>query len=489
MTAKGIAALAQGIRPLVVLHRLGQLLLPMAGLSAVPMVVALALGETGLGWRLAVVTGVVVALGGGLSRLETAHDVRANEAMSITALTFILASAAMIWPMAATGMDPLDAWFESVSGVTTTGLTMLADVEERSAGLLFTRAWLQWYGGLAIVALALALVLEPGAAAKHLASTDSGIPDMVGGTRMRARLAFTIYVALTVMALIVLLLAGLSPWEATLHGLTAVSTGGFSSHGDSLLGLGGWPVQMLMSLICLSGAIAFSLYVMAWRGEWRMAARDSDLRGVLGLSVIVALLVILFMVSVGGRSWGDALHHGPLLALSAQTAAGFSSLDVATLDPATKLVTIGSMFIGGDSGSTAGGIKIGRLLVLLALIRYVLARTALPPHAVAEPMLGGRHLTRERIQAALAVVTLHGLVIFLSWLIFLVAGHDPLDALFEVTSAVGTVGLSTGVTETGLAPALKLVLIADMLMGRLEVVALLVLFYPMTWLASRTGNS
>lgn len=480
MAAKGVTALTQGMRPRVILYRLGQLFLPMAGLAGVPAAVALAHAEVELGIRLLAMAALLAALSLRLSRFEAPHDIRPNEAMAITALTFIIASLTMAWPMESDGLGVLDAWFEAVSGVTTTGLTMITAPESASPGLLFARAWMQWYGGLAIVVLALALVLEPGAAAKHLAETDSGLSDLAGSARTRARQAFAVYGGLTLAGLVLLLVAGLSPWDALLHGLTAVSTGGFSTHADSLAAMGGG-ARAIVGLVMLAGAISFALYVLAWRRDWRRVWRDPDLRGLLAMALVSALLVTLFMAWSGGRPWFEALVHGPLMALSAQTAAGFSSLEVAALDPASKLTLIFSMFVGGDGGSTAGGIKIMRLLVVLALIRYTMRRVTLPRHAVVSPMLGGHPLEAPRILAALAVVILHGLVIGLSWLAFLALGHEPFNALFEVTSAVGTVGLSTGITGPGLSPLLKLVLIADMLAGRLEVVALLVLLYPANW--------
>jgi trk system potassium uptake protein TrkH len=147
------------------------------------------------------------------------------------------------------------------------------------------------------------------------------------------------------------------------------------------------------------------------------------------------------------------------------------------------------MFVGGDTGSTAGGIKITRLLIMLALIRLVIMRTRLPPHAVSEPSLAGRRLENEEVYAALTVVMLHALVILLSWLIFVASGYDPLDSLFDVTSAVGTVGLSAGVVDESLTSGLKWLLTADMFMGRLEVVAVIVLLYPPTWFGRRAEVS
>jgi trk system potassium uptake protein TrkH len=147
------------------------------------------------------------------------------------------------------------------------------------------------------------------------------------------------------------------------------------------------------------------------------------------------------------------------------------------------------MAIGGGVGSTAGGFKILRLLILMRLIQVMVQRAAMPPHAVQATRLGGRTLDDEDIQRALLLILLFGVVIVLSWLPFVAYGHDPLDALFEVVSATATVGLSAGITHDGLAGPLKGVLMFDMLFGRLEIIALLVVLYPPSWLGRRSQNT
>jgi trk system potassium uptake protein TrkH len=145
--------------------------------------------------------------------------------------------------------------------------------------------------------------------------------------------------------------------------------------------------------------------------------------------------------------------------------------------------------IGGDMGSTAGGIKILRWLVLIRLLRLLFARTAVPRHAVIEPYVAGRRLNDVELEAAIGIVTAYALAALLSWLPFLLCGVDPLAALFEVVSALSTCGLSAGVAGPELHPLLKIVLCADMLMGRVEVMAFLILIYPRTWWGRTTEEA
>lgn len=139
------------------------------------------------------------------------------------------------------------------------------------------------------------------------------------------------------------------------------------------------------------------------------------------------------------------------------------------------------MVTGAGVGSTAGGVKLLRVLILIRVLQLAILRVQAPRHAVSSPALGGRHLDSHQIEHALLLLLLFPLVILISWLPFLAAGYAPLDALVEVVSATATVGLSTGITGPGLEPPLKALLTLDMLAGRVEIIALLVLVYPGTW--------
>jgi trk system potassium uptake protein TrkH len=181
----------------------------------------------------------------------------------------------------------------------------------------------------------------------------------------------------------------------------------------------------------------------------------------------------------------QSVRQGVLLAVSAQSTAGFSTLRLAALDDLPKAVLILSMWVGGSVGSTAGGAKLFRLLILARLVQLVARRAALPEHAVVEGRLGGRVVGDAEFVRAMLVMALFLGVVAISWLAFLAYAYPPLDALFEVVSASATAGLSVGVTGPGLPTPLKLLLCADMLAGRLEVMAILILFYPPNWVGRR----
>jgi len=487
---QGIAALTYAVRPRAVGHYLGQLFVVLAALTVAPLLVSLWYGEYAFTWRLGAVIAVLLLTGWPLMRLPTPPHIQANEALVLVALTFIIASALMTYPMMAAGLGGLDAWFESVSGVTTTGLSTLAHLNGRPHTFLFLRAWMQWYGGLGIVVLSLALLMGHHMAARRLAEPVVG-EALATTARTHARRMLAVYVALTVFGVALLWALGMGGFEAVSHVLAAVSTGGFSTFNASLAGLDRWSMRFGVMAIAFCGAVPLVLYYRAVHGEWRAVLRDVELRALAAATLLVGVLLTVFMAqtpAAGGGAplgFGRALADGMLLGISAQTTTGFTSVPIVALAAPAKLVLIAAMAVGGGVGSTAGGIKMLRLIVVLRIVQFTVRRSAIPTHAVVTPRVGGRALEQEDVVRALLLVVLFALVALLSWLAFLVYGFDPLDALFEVTSATATVGLSTGITSHALAAPLKVILCLDMLLGRLEIVALLVLFYPPTWFGKR----
>lgn len=485
MTIKGLETVATAMRPRVLAKYIGVFCLSLVPVAAVPGIMALVLGEFGFASECGIIALVLAAAGLPLARLPAPRDIQQNEAMAVTAMGFVLGALAMVWPFAVAGMTPLDALFESVSAITTTGLSAAGKVEGASRAFLFTRAWMQWYGGLGIIVLAFALVLGPGARARRLALSETSPEDLIGGTRRHGRRVLVIYGGLTLAGGFLLWALGATPFDAAVHALASLSTGGFSSHDNSVAGAGGSAVRGMVSLLCLAGSISFTLQYQAWRSSPMTLLRDGEVRTL----VVVIFLVwgtVMFSEWLAGAAVDAALAgNAAFMAVSAQTTSGFQTVDPASLAPATKLALVFSMAVGGDVGSTAGGLKILRLLIVIRLVQLMFAQTVTPRHAVVEARIAGRSLDQGEIGAAGGMVTLYAGTILLSWFAFLVAGLDPLDSLFDVVSAIGTVGLSTGVAGPELATPLKLVLCLDMLMGRLEILAILVFAYPRNWIGPR----
>ncbi len=483
-----LSALAYAVRSRVVGKYLGQLLLTLAALTAVPLAASLAFGEYPASLRYALVVALLTAVATPLARLPSPTSVQTNEALAATALIFVVAPLCMVYPLAGHDLALVDALFEAVSGITTTGLSTVPDIARRSHTFLFTRSWMQWYGGLGVAALSTALLMRHEFGARKLAGA-SGEDDLISSTRTHGLRMLSAYSVLTALGVIVLVALGVAPLVALTHVFAAVSTGGFSSYRDSLAGMQGWAAPALILLMSFAGAVPLMLYYRTLRQDWRAPLQDPQVRALLVATAAAALGLAVALHSGSGLSWTASLEHALSLGVSAQTTTGFSTLPVGTLDNTAKLILILSMILGGCVGSTAGGVKMLRVLIVLQLIRLAVRRTSMTSHAVLVPRLDGRTLEDEELIRVLLLIALFAAVVAGSWLVFVGFGYPPLDALFEVVSATATVGLSTGVTGVGLPDALKLVLCMDMLLGRVEVFALLVLLYPGTWLGKRMANS
>lgn len=477
--------LARAARPSVVWQNVGRVWVVVAALLAVPVAASLGLGDPRLALAEAGVALALGVLGLALRRLPGAGDLQPNEAMATTALVFATVPVAMVPIFLAAGLAPADALFEAVAAVTTAGLTMLESVERLPPAFLFARAWMQWFGGLGFVALCAALMVGPGVAARRIAAEFDRDPGTASSTHARARRVLLVYGGLTIAGFAALWATAGDPFLALVHALAAIATGGYSTFDRGLGGFAGYAPQAVLLVLCVLGALSFDLHGRLHRRQWRAFVSDPGLRA-LGFGIaLVTVLVVLMEGARGARGLWDSLS----LAVMAQTTAGFATRGFADLEPGTQGVLAISMLVGGDLGSTAGGIKLLRVVLLVRLVHLLVLRSTLPAHAVVAARVEGRRVAEPEIVALLAFLAMLGAAIAGSWLVFVAHGYPPFASLLEVIAAISTGGLSAGVTGPELPVALKLVLLADMLAGRLEIVALVVLCYPYTWAARRQRSA
>lgn len=480
-----ISILTYAVRPRVVLKYIGQLGLMLSLLTAVPLLVAMLEGDISQAVRYAILCFFLLISGFFLARLPAPARMQGNEALTITALAFLLSPLLMSWPMMAAGISFPDALFEAISGVTTTGLSTVGSIENRSATFLFARAWMQWYGGLGIVVLSVGILMGHHIAARRLIEPVESGETFVSTARTHAQRTLVVYLFLTVLGFAIVWPYSRNGFTTLLHVFAAVSTGGYSSFDNSLAGMR-MSSAIAVMVVSFLGAISMPLY---WRSldkgfirGLRTFFKDVEFR-----------MLFITCLLVGGILSGLAWLHnenapwfqGMLMGISAQTTTGFSIMPVSDMDPVSKVVMIISMLVGGSVGSSAGGFKLLRLLIFLRMLHLFIRQSAMPPHAIAEPFIGGQKLNSDDMLRAMQLILLFVSIVVLSWIPFVLMGYDPLDALFEVASACGTVGLSTGITRPDLELLLKSILCFDMLAGRLEVIALLVILYPRNWIGRR----
>lgn len=221
-------AVRYSIRLPVVLKYFGQLNFVLAALTLVPLTVSVLFGDYSISLRYTIVAASLFASGLALSRLPVPRRIQTNEAMVVSAMAFLCTSLLMTYPMTGSGLSFIDGFFEAVSAVTTTGLSTRATVADKPETFLFARAWMQWYGGLGIVVLALAVMIQPGQAAKRLGDIGDYEDDLIGATRSHVRIVLLVYTILTGMGIVILAALGTGWWDAMLYIFAAVSTGGFA---------------------------------------------------------------------------------------------------------------------------------------------------------------------------------------------------------------------------------------------------------------------
>lgn len=476
----GLLGFVTPLRPRVVLVHLGHALQLVAALLALPGGVALLLGE----WVQAAVfaavavgalgLGLVVARGGGLE-----PDPR--EALAVAALGYLVA--ALAGALAFLPAVPLlDGLFESMSAFTTTGLSV-TDPARLPRSLVFFRAWGQWAGGAGIAVLSVCLLASPGRAALELYTAEAARSTLAGSAIATARGVLGIYALLTALGFAGLLLAGLGPWDALLHALAAVSTGGFQPAPGPAAGGSGPALGVLIALMLL-GALGLPLFGLARRRGLRVLVGDPQVRA---LGVVCAAGALLFLCG----SW--PADQGPLArvfqAVSTATTTGFAVGDPRGWSEPARLAAVPLMIVGGATGSTAGGLKLVRLLLLVRLGWLALARVLLPRDAVLPVLHAGQPVPSRELEDLTGLVALYLGVLLGGAALLALGGHAAGDALFESASALGTVGLSVGIASPDAAAWVKAVLVFEMWAGRLEIVPLLVLLAPWSWRGRRRGGA
>ncbi len=404
-------------------------------------------------------------------------DLRAIEAVCTLSALLMIACAIPLAAFMSMGMTFTDAVFEAVSGVTSTGLSMTGGSLDWPLSAHVLRAWLQWTGGFAIAVAGAALILGPGKAARAMGNAGLTESDILTSTRQQARSMLIAYAAITVVGVAVLIPLMPAPWEALVVALAAVSTGGFSPRPDSLASYSGLAQGVTIAL-CISTSFSLMAYVYLRRRGLRDAITRTNVTAMLS-AMAAGTVVSVFALWQRGLT-ADEIGAGVVNFLSGFSTAGFSAAPVSAA-PVILALLMAAMMIGGGTGSTAGGLKIDRLVLAYRMLRLTLLRMRSPDRAVTRLMDHGRQVEIDRITAVAAVALCYSISLVVGWMIFLMAGLDPLGSLFDMVSALSTVGLSSGVTDADLAPHLKYVLVVAMLLGRLEFLALIAAVSPITW--------
>ncbi|MBA1187501.1 TrkH family potassium uptake protein [Pseudomonas entomophila] len=381
-----------------------------------------------------------------------------------------------------------NAFFESMSGITATGSTVLSGLDDMSPGILMWRSMLHWLGGIGFIAMAVAILPLLRIGGMRLFQTESSdrSEKVMPRSHMVAKSIVLVYVGITVLGSLAFWWAGMSLFDAINHAMSAISTGGFST---SDLSLAKWDipaVHWVAVVVMILGSLPFTLYVAALRGNRGALVRDQQVQGLLVLLVATWIVLGTWYWLTTDLPWTDAFRHVALNVTSVVTTTGFALGDYSLWGNFSLMFFFYLGFIGGCSGSTAGGIKIFRFQVAYILLKANLNQL-IHPRAVIKQKYNGHRLDEEIVRSILTFSFFFAITICLIALSLSLLGLDWMTALTGAASTVSGVGPGLGevIGPAGnfstLPDAAKWILAGGMLLGRLEIITVLVLCMPAFW--------
>ncbi len=467
----------------------------------VPLTLSLLYGDGS--WRSFLLPAAgMVAVGGAAMRLTRPRRGPSNKPVEFVSNRDVYLSVTLAWMLAAllggvpflvegTFRSPLDSTFEAMSGFTTTGATLLSEIEPETPSILFWRSMTQWLGGIGIVVLfvAVAPILGIGAA-RLLGAEVSGLTE----TRLTPRIAdtakvlVTLYLALTLTATLSLILAGMPLYDAVVHAFTTVATGGFSPKTASVGFYDSIAIEVVLIVFMVLSGVSFSLYYLLYSRRRFDVVLDRELVAYLAVIAASVFFVWGILVFEGdyGLSHGRAFRDSAFTVTSIITTTGFVTVDFDAWDTGAKMTLVLLMFVGGCAGSTAGGIKVIRIFIVLRTISQDIFRMV-HPRAVTPLKIGDR-VVPEGVRVAV-------LALFIAWILvfglatFLVATQPDLDPFSAATAVAATLNVvGPGLGQVGASESFevvnafgRLVLTVCMLLGRLEIFTALALLSPAFW--------
>ena len=456
--------------------------------------ISLAGGETASMMGFTASIGIILAIAGLLALLSKGEDKTgfyAKEGLVCVALSWIAISLLGALPFVISGAIPhyVDALFEIVSGFTTTGSSILSDVEALPKGQLYWRSFSHWLGGMGVLVFLLAVTPVGGRSTgftMHLLRAESPGPNvgkLVPRMRETAVILYIIYIVLTVLDIICLLIGGLPLFDAVCIGFGTAGTGGFGIVNDSCASYSPF-VQNVCTVFMLLFSVNFSCYYLILLGQFKNVFKDEELRLFVG---IVAACILLIFWDLRGfyGSLGETLRHAAFQVASIVSTTGFATADFDLWPSFSKGILLFLMVMGASAGSTGGGLKVGRALLLLKGLRRNI-RSVMNPNKVQVVRINGETMSERVLDNANAYLAAYVVIIIASFVAISLDEFSVATNVSAVLACFNNIGpgldaVGPTCNYAGFSVFSKLVLILDMLLGRLEIFPMLVLFSRGTW--------
>lgn len=438
----------------------------------VPIIVSLIYGEWLYTEVFTLIGAVLVVVFTFARELIGYRQTRFKHAIISIALAWFVIGIISAIPFIFFGMPLIDAFFESVSGWSGTGMTMISNPELLPSSLGFWRGFIQWMGGFGIVLLALLFYEKPETALNLFAADGRGEEFFVSVKKI-ARTILSIYLIYTIIGVALFLLSGLTLFDAVIHSFTSIATGGFSTNSVGI-GYYGPTAMSVAILLMLLGGISFESHYDLLRGKIKKFFSGPELRFFFGVIILAIILLFINFYLFKNNSFFDGVFY----IVSAITGTGASSfVSINSMPALSVFILILLMIFGGCYGSTTGALKIWRILVLFKVIRREIHKAFLPHHSIVPIKIGDKTISDDAALKALSYLALYAFVLISGAIIFMLFGYGSVESIFTVASAQGNVGLTffSGEAWYAMSPILKFLLSMHMIIGRMEILPFLIL--------------
>ena len=468
---------------------LGLILLAMAALMLLPLIAGLCFHERVTNF---IITIAAAAALGGLLMLPKprSRSLVARDGFVIVGFGWILISVIGALPFVLSGSIPhfYDAFFETASGLSTTGASVVTDIPAMPRGDLFWRLFTHWIGGMGVLVFLMAVLPMSGEHSMHIMRAEVPGPSvgkLVPRVRKTAMTLYMIYIALTLAEAFFLRLGGMSFYDALLHACATAGTGGFSTNPASIGGFNSLYIEIVVTVFMLLFGINFNLYFLLLIGRWREVAKNEELHWFLGIVLGSVLLLAAGITKIYG-SFGTALRHAFFNTATLISTTGFGTVDFTDWPEYCKWILILLMFCGGCAGSTGGGIKLSRLMILGKASAAEL-KQMVRPRSVVRVQMDGKRVETGTVRAAYLFLTLYAFLLLFFAAVVSFDGFDVATCFTASLSCLSNIG--PGMTKligpagsfAVFSPRTKVFLTFAMLLGRLEIYPILVLLIPRTW--------
>ena len=471
----------------LVLKLVGRVLLMEAAALALPLLVAVLYRESPLPFLLSIA--LVAAIGFALSALPARQQFFAREGFVAVGLIWIFTGLVGSLPFLFSGWfaTPMDAIFESCSGFTTTGATILTEIESLPKGILFWRAFTHWLGGMGVLVLATAIVPKLGIRSHYLTQAETPGPvfsKLVPKQSQTSKILYTMYFALTALEVLCLKIAGMPLYDSLIHSFSTAGTGGFSNRNASVGAYGSAAIDIIITIFMLLFSINFAVYFLILTKKWREALASDELR--FFLAVVAGATAVLTISNLGVYSgvW-ESLRYTVFQVASIISTTGFGTADFALWPQFSQMIIVLLMFCGACAGSTGGGMKCSRVLLLLRAVRREVHRIT-HPRCVEVVKLDGKLVSEATLHSLLVFLGAYVMTIFSAALLISLDGQSFAVSFSAALTCVSNVGpgleaIGPSGNFAAFSSLSKGVMSLCMIVGRLEIFPILVLLSPSSW--------